>query len=260
MDFRNLIEPFAKLPKSAAYGLLAAEAVVALVAWHLSGDGLIPDPLKVGTALMKVVTSPTFMSNFIASLFLTFKGMGISIVIALVISYLSLVPLFKPLADLVVRLRYLTLTGLIVLFMFITQNGSQLKIGLLIFGIVPFFVTSLLGIIRDIDTQEVELCRTLRMGSWRTLWEVVIVGRLDQVLEVMRQNFAIAWMMITMVEGLSMSEGGLGTMLIKSNKYLDISTVFALLIVIFLVGLFFDWLLGRLRVWLFPYTRLETAK
>jgi ABC-type nitrate/sulfonate/bicarbonate transport system permease component len=260
MNLRNLVQPFAKLPGSAVGGLLVAEAAVALLAWHFSGDGLIPGPLVVGSSLIKVLGSATFMENFLASLFLTFKGMGISILIALVISYLSIVPLFKPLADLVVRLRYLTLTGLIFLFTLITQNGSQLKIGLLIFGIVPFFVTSLLAIIKDIDRQEVELCRTLRMGPWRTMWEVVIVGRLDQVLEVMRQNFAIAWMMITMVEGLSMSEGGLGTMLIKSNKYIDLGTVFALLIVIFLVGLFFDWLLGRLRAWLFPYTRVQTAK
>ncbi|MBP7513750.1 MAG: ABC transporter permease subunit [Flavobacteriales bacterium] len=257
---RSLFEPFAKLPKSAVWGLLAAEALVALLAWQLSGDGLIPGPLKVGASLVKVLGSAAFMENFLASLFLTFKGMGISILIALVISYLSIVPVFKPLADLVVRLRYLTLTGLILLFMLLTQNGGQLKISLLMFGIIPFFVTSLLAIIGDIDRQEVELCRTLRMGSWRTLWEIVIVGRLDQVFEVMRQNFAIAWMMITMVEGLSMSEGGLGTMLIKSNKYMDISTVFALLIVIFLVGLFFDWLLGRLRAWLFPYTRVQLAK
>ncbi len=257
---RSLIEPFAKLPKTAVWGLLAAEAIVALIAWELSGEGLIPGPVKVGSALVKVLGSAAFMENFIASLFLTFKGMGISILIALVISYLSLVPLFKPLADLVVRLRYLTLTGLIFLFMMLTQNGGQLKLSLLIFGIVPFFVTSLLSIIADIDRQEQELCKTLRMGPWRTLWEIVIVGRLDQVLDVMRQNFAIAWMMITMVESLSMSEGGLGTMLIKSNKYMDISTVFALLIVIFLVGLFFDWLLGRLRAWLFPYTRLQIAK
>lgn len=260
INWRSFVEPFAKIPKSAAYGLLAAEALVALVAWHLSGEGLIPDPLTVGRSLVKVVTSATFMENFLASLFLTFKGMGISIVIALAIAYLSVVPVFKPIADLVVRLRYLTLTGLIFLFTLLTQNGSQLKISLLIFGIVPFFVTSLLGIISEIDRQETELCKTLRMGTWRTLWEVVIVGRLDQVFEVMRQNFAIAWMMITMVEGLSMSEGGLGTMLIKSNKYIDLGTVFALLIIIFLVGLFFDWLLGRLRAWLFPYTRVQLAK
>lgn len=261
MNFlRSLVEPFAKLPRTAVWGLLAAEVIVALVIWQLSGGGLIPGPIEVGSSLVKVATSASFMSNFLESLFLTFKGMGISILIALVISYLSVVPLFKPLADLVVRLRYLTLTGLIFLFMLITNNGSQLKISLLIFGIVPFFVTSLLSIIGDIDRQETELCKTLRMGPWRTLWEVVIVGRLDQVLEVMRQNFAIAWMMITMVESLSMSEGGLGTMLIKSNKYIDLGTVFALLIIIFLIGLFFDWLLGRLRAWLFPYTRVQLAK
>ena len=257
---RSLFEPFAKLPKSAVWGLLAAEAVVALLIWEISGEGLIPGPGKILSSFFKVIVSPTFMENFLASLFLTFKGMGISIVIALVISYLSIVPLFRPLADLVVRFRYLTLTGLIFLFTLLTSNGGQLKISLLIFGIVPFFVTSLLGIIKDIDRQEVELCRTLRMGPWRTMWEVVIVGRLDQVLEVMRQNFAIAWMMITMVEGYSMGEGGLGTMLIKSNKYIDMGTVFALLLVIFLVGLFFDWLLGRLRAWLFPYTRVQLAK
>ncbi|MBC7451200.1 MAG: nitrate ABC transporter permease, partial [Cytophagales bacterium] len=89
---------------------------------------------------------------------------------------------------------------------------------------------------------------------------VVIIGRLDQVFEVMRQNFAIAWMMITMVEGLSMSEGGLGTMLIKSNKYIDLGTVFSILIIIFLLGIFFDFLLGQLRYWLFPYTKLEKSK
>ena len=257
---RSLIEPFANLPKTAVWGLLAAEAIIALIAWELSGEGLIPGPAAIISSFFKVIGSAAFMENFLASLFLTFKGMGISIVIALVIAYLSLVPLFKPLADLVVRLRYRTLTGLIFLFSLLTSNGSQLKISLLIFGIVPFFVTSLLSIISDIDRQEQELCKTLRMGPWRTLWEIVIVGRLDQVLEVMRQNFAIAWMMITMVEGLSMSEGGLGTMLIKSNKYIDMGTVFALLLVIFLVGLFFDWLLGRLRAWLFPYTRVQIAK
>ena len=75
--------------------------------------------------------------------------------------------------------------------------------------------------------------------------------------QVMRQTVAIAWMMITMVEGLSMSEGGLGTMLIKSSKYIDLGTVFAILTIIFVVGIFFDFLLGQLRYWLFPYTKLQ---
>ena len=98
------------------------------------------------------------------------------------------------------------------------------------------------------------------MNSWQTLQEVIIIGRLDQVIEVVRQNFAIAWMMITMVEGLSMSEGGLGTLLIKSNKFIDLGTVFAILIIIFLIGVCFDFLLAKMRIWLFPYTNLQLRK
>ena len=186
--------------------------------------------------------------------------MGISIIIALVVCYLSLIPFFNPIAKFIIKCRYLTLTGLIFLFTLLTSNGSNLKLSLLIFGIVPFFVTSLLSIIDSINEQEYELCKTLRMNNWQTLLEVIIIGRLDQVIEVMRQNFAIAWMMITMVEGLSMSEGGLGTMLIKSNKYIDLGTVFAVLIIIFIMGVFFDFTLAKIRSWFFPYTKLQMRK
>ena len=67
-------------------------------------------------------------------------------------------------------------------------------------------------------------------------------------------------MMITMVEGLNMSEGGLGTMLIKSNKYIDLGTVFAILVIIFTIGVCFDLLLKQLRLWFFPYTKLQVIK
>jgi NitT/TauT family transport system permease protein len=164
-------------------------------------------------------------------------------------------PFFKPIANFIVKCRYLTLTGLIFLFTLLTKDGSQLKISLLIFGIVPFFVTSLVSIFNQIDQQEFDLCKTLRMGSFETLWEVIIIGRLDKVFEVMRQNFAISWMMITMVEGLSMSEGGLGVMLIKANKYVDLGSVFAILVFVLSLGILFDFLLGAARKWFFPYAK-----
>jgi NitT/TauT family transport system permease protein len=66
--------------------------------------------------------------------------------------------------------------------------------------------------------------------------------------------------MITMVEGLSMSEGGIGTLLIKYNKYNDLTNVLALQLVIFIIGLCFDYLLGSMRYWLFPYSKLKTAE
>jgi sulfonate transport system permease protein len=95
----------------------------------------------------------------------------------------------------------------------------------------------------------------VRPDRWESLCEVIIVGKADQVFEVVRQNFAIAWMMITMVEGLNMSEGGIGALMIKDNKYNDLPHVLALQAVILGLGLGFDYLLGLLRHWLFPYTK-----
>jgi len=252
-----IFEPLRRVNKQTILILIISEAVLALLVWQAAGGGgLIPSPLKVGKSMIEIFSSKEFGDDLFASLGLTLKGMFYSIIIALIVSYLALIPFFKPVATFITKCRYLTLTGLIFLFTLLTQNGHQLKLGLLIFGIVPFFVTSLMSIFNNINEQEFDLCKTLRMNNWQALWEVVILGRLDQVFEVMRQNFAISWMMITMVEGLSMSEGGLGTMLIKSNKYIDLGKVFGILFIILLLGISFDYLLGKIRVWLFPYTNL----
>lgn len=88
---------------------------------------------------------------------------------------------------------------------------------------------------------------------------MIVIGKADQVFEILRQNFAISWLMITMVEGLSMSEGGIGTLLIKFNKYNDLTNVLAIQLAIFVIGLCFDYLLGTLRHWLFPYSKFKIA-
>jgi len=258
LSLKNVFVPFGYINKTTAISLIIGEIVIALVAWQLSGGGLIPTPTKILTSLSTILASNNFYENLFATMGLITQGMGISIVLALLISYLASIPFFLPIAKFVMKCRYLTLTGLIFLFTLLTSNGHQLKISLLIFGIVPFFVTSLVSVIAEISTEEYELSKSLRMSNWEAWYEIVILGRLDQVFEVMRQNFAISWIMITMVEGLNMSEGGLGTMLIKSNKYIDLGTVFGLLVIIFLIGVLSDYFLALLRFWFFPYTRFKT--
>jgi ABC-type nitrate/sulfonate/bicarbonate transport system permease component len=257
---KRFFEPLHSLKWRQYLLLVGLQLAIVLTVWELRGGGLIPGPSKIITAFFHLLSTPAFYENLMASLSLTATAMIISIIVALFISYLAFIPFFKPLSDFVMKCRYLTLTGLIFLFTLITQNGGQLKLSLLVFGIVPFFVTSMLSILSSIYKEEFDLCRTLRMSRWRSWWETIIVGRLDQVFEVMRQNFAIAWLMITMVEGLSMSEGGLGTMMIKSNKYIDLGNVFSILLVILLFGVAFDYLLGLSRRWIFPYTRFQVEE
>jgi NitT/TauT family transport system permease protein len=238
--------------------MVALQVVITLLLWQTASNGLIPTPGKVAGAFFELLPTKLLLDNLLVSLLLTLKAMLYSIMITLLFAYLSVIPFFKSIARFVVKCRYLTLTGLIFVFTLLTKDGSQLKLSLLVFGIVPFFVTSFLAVIINIDKQEYDLCKTLGYTSWQTLYEVIIVGKADQVFEILQQNFAISWLMITMVEGLNMSEGGIGALLIKYNKYNDLTNVLALQLVIFLIGLFFDFFFGTIRQWLFPYTKLQT--
>lgn len=251
-----MFTPFEKISRTTALTMVLVQVIVLLSVWQSFPAGLIPSPLRIGEALGGLLTSSLLWDNVLVSLLLTLKALVFSVAITLFFSYLSVVPFFRPLAQFIVKCRYLTLTGLIFIFTLLTRDGSQLKLSLLVFGIVPFFTTSFMSVIMHTNAQEFELCQTLGYGRWQSLYEVIVVGKADQVFEIVRQNFAIAWMMITMVEGLSMSEGGVGTLLIKYNKYNDLVHVMSLQVVIFGLGLFFDYLLGRLRYWLFPYTKL----
>jgi NitT/TauT family transport system permease protein len=251
-----MFKPFEKINRTTALTLVVLQVIVLLSLWQSLPAGLIPSPLKIVEGLGGLLTSSLLWDNVLVSLILTLKALFFSVLITLAFAWLSVVPFFRPIAQFIVKCRYLTLTGLIFIFTLLTSDGSQLKLSLLVFGIVPFFTTSFLSVIVQINTQEFELCQTLGYSRWQSLYEVIIIGKADQVFEIVRQNFAIAWMMITMVEGLSMSEGGIGTLLIKYNKYNDLVHVIGLQVVIFGLGLFFDYLLGMLRTWFFPYTKL----
>jgi len=252
----GMFKPFEKINRQTFLIMVLLQVTVTLLCWQLGSGGLIPSPLRILDAFGQLMGSRLLLDNVLASLLLTLQAMFYSILITLAFSYGSVIPFFNSIAQFIVKCRYLTLTGLIFVFTLLTRDGSQLKLSLLISGIVPFFTTSFLAVIVHINKQEFELCQTLGYNRWQTLYEVIIVGKADQVFEILRQNFAIAWMMITMVEGLSMSEGGIGVLLIKYNKYNDLTHVLALQFVIFGIGLCFDYLLGCLRRWLFPYTKL----
>lgn len=256
----NFIRPFGSIPKKYFLMLVLAETILFVLVWYRFGMALIPTPFDVLKTIVELLKSSLFYESLVTSSFLTVEAMFFSSLIALIFSYGYFITPVKPITFFVLKFRFVPLSGLVFLFTLMTSNGSQLKLWLLIFGMVPFFTTSLISNFDSINTQEYDLCKTLRMNSWRTWLEVVIVGRLDQVVEAMRQNFAITWLMITMIEGLSMSEGGLGVMLIKTNRPINLSKAFALLIVIFFVGMLFDFLLGKIRSWLFPYTNLQVLK
>jgi NitT/TauT family transport system permease protein len=80
------------------------------------------------------------------------------------------------------------------------------------------------------------------------------------MMNAVKQNFAIAWTMLTFAEGLVRSDGGVGAMMLNENKHLQLDSVFAIQMSLFFLGILIDYLFGVIRNLCFPYADLATQK
>jgi ABC-type nitrate/sulfonate/bicarbonate transport system permease component len=253
MDWKSIITPFGKLSRRTYLIMVIVQVGLVLFLFEAFHSPIVPPPSEIFGSLVGLVQSTDFWNNAFNSLIVTIEAMSFSIILTGLIVYLSTIPFFKPLAQLISRLRYLTLTGLVYLFIVFTNDMGQLKLSLLMFGIVPYFTTSFLSTINAVPQQQLDKARVNRMTPWESLLEVIVIGKVDNLFEVMRQNFAISWMMITTVEAYDMSEGGIGTLFIKGNRAHDLPLLFAMLLVVLGIGLLTDFLLSWARTSLFKY-------
>jgi NitT/TauT family transport system permease protein len=79
---------------------------------------------------------------------------------------------------------------------------------------------------------------------------------MDYVLESIRQNLAIVWMMLISVESILMAAGGLGFLIKNSDKSGNQGRVIALQIIILLIGITLDFLLTYLRKLIFRFSKI----
>ena len=256
----DLFRPNKSIGKRSWVVMITLQVVLAIGLWFALSSVLLPTPIEILAALKRLTTEDTLIQELFTSMWLSIKSMLIAVVISLLISYATVMPFFRPFAFLVSKFRFLTLVGLSFVFTLLTHSGHQLKVSLMVFGITVFFVTNMVAEIQNIGRNEFNHARTLRMPEWQVVWEVVILGRFHQVFELIRQNFAIAWMMLTMVEGISRAEGGIGTMLLNQNKHFHLDAVFAIQLVILIVGMLMDYLIGFAKNMFCPYASLTLER
>jgi NitT/TauT family transport system permease protein len=240
--------------------LIAAQAGAALVFWWLSPLEVLPNPAEVVTALRGLWLEQGLGRELITSFTTNLEALAITLVISLVLSYLTVVPFFRPIGAAVSKGRFLGLIGLTFLFTLLVGGGHPLKVSLLVFGMTVFFVTSMIDVVAAIPKEAFDHARTLRMSEWRTVWEVVVLGTKDKAIELLRQNAAIGWMMLTMVEGIARSEGGVGALLLNQNKHFHLAEVFAIQLLILLVGILQDYGIGVLKRLVSPYAELTLER
>lgn len=237
--------------------ILAAQVGLALLLWWTAPAAVLPKPLEVLSALGELWAERGLGRELFGSLLTSLEALALTAAISLPLSYAAVVPALRPLAFAASKGRFLGLVGLTFAFTLAVGGGHSLKLALLVFGMSVFLITSLAAEVAGIAQSRFDHARTLRMSEGRVVWEVVVLGTADRALELLRQNAAIGWTLLTMVEGLVRSEGGVGAMLLNQNKHFHLPEVFAIQVAILGVGVLQDYALGALRRLVCPYAELR---
>jgi NitT/TauT family transport system permease protein len=258
MNFRDALVPNGRVSKRVHLMLGVGTLVLILIMWTMR-PAFLPGPADVIRAYPRLMDQGLLQQLFV-SLTTNFQAIALSCLLTIPLAYLTVLPIARPLVRAISKMRFLGLTGLVVLFTLTFGGGHALKVALLVFGMGVFLVTSLYDVVEAIPKEEFDHARTLRMSPWGSVVEVVVLGHLDAVLDAVRQNAAMGWVMLTLVEGLVRFEGGLGSMMLAEDKHIALDAVFAIQLMVLIVGVLQDFALSWLRKILCPYAALTLER
>jgi NitT/TauT family transport system permease protein len=254
--YRDILTPNAEVPPGISVLLRFIWIFMATVLWILLKPAVMPTPLEVLASIPTLLTTGGLGDALKTSFITNILALAASAAIALPIAYLSRVPVVRPLAFAVSQLRFLSPAVFLLLLLFMVGSGPTVKIALVVLGEVFFLATGMINVVQGIPQAEFDEARVLRMSEWMSMWYVTIRGTLDRALELIRDNAAIGWSMLMMVEGIVRSEGGVGVLLLNQERYMRFDAVYGIALMVLIVGVGQDWILKEVRGWACPHTRL----
>lgn len=218
-------------------------------------SGILPSPWKVLTSFSELFADNELLRNAGLSIGLNLSGYLEAIAICLPVGFIiGLMTKFRfAFQEQIASLRYVPLTALIGLFIVWFGIGAGMKIHFLAFGILIYLLPIMVQRIDEVDDVYLKTVHTLGATDWQILKTVYIPSVLSRLSDDIRVLTAVSWTYIIVAEGTG-SQGGLGDLIWKAGlRQGRTDKVFALLIIIMIIGVVQDRLFVRLDKALFPY-------
>lgn len=238
---KKIFTPFEIVDKKVLTTIALFQLALLFLYWQygISDTSFFPKLGDIFLALKELWNNGLFY-HILSSLALCGKAILIGIFISSILAYFSTIPFFKPIIKFLSQLRNNPIQGFTLFLTTATGGGRSLQIAMLVIFMSFYFITALASIIAEIPEEDINRRKAMKMGRWRILWEVAIKDRADYLFEVIRQNISIMLMMLVSVEAMYKSFGGIGALITDSNRGLNFPKIFALQIVIFILGISID--------------------
>lgn len=228
----------------------------------LVNTGILPKPYDVLQSFVELFNERELVKNTFRSLGYNLSGYIEAILIAVPVGFLlGLIPavrgLFRQPID---ALRYIPLPAAIGLFISMFGLGTGLKVHFLAFGIVIYLIPVVVQRINEVQSVYLKTVYTLGATSWQTIRTVYIPAVMSKLSDDIRVLTAISWTYIIIAESIG-GEGGLGAMIWRiGQRQGRIDIVYALLIIIIIIGILQDKLFMRVDREFFPHKYVSKDK
>lgn len=215
---------------------------------------ILPKPMSVISSFGELSSRYNVIHELLYSIKLCFLGYIEAIAISIPLGFfIGLFPLPKALfSSWVDSVRFLPLTAVTGLFIAWFGIELNMKVHFLSFGIIIYLLPIIVKRINDVEKIHLQTAWTIGCTNWQTFRYVYLPSVMSKLFSDIGVIVAVSWSYIVVAELIN-SEGGVGSLIFKSVKQGRMDMVFALLILIILVGFMND-LIFRFLDWLFfPY-------
>lgn len=209
---------------------------------------ILPAPGAVFGSFGELYMEKGLMRNLFTSLKLNILGYLLAIASALVLGFvIGLFPLFRSLLSRYIdAIRFIPLAAVTGLFIAWFGIDTNMKVQFLAFGIFVFLLPVVVQRIDEVEKTYTQTAYTLGASKWQIIRHVFWPHVNSRIIDDIRVLTAISWTYIIVAELVNTDGGGIGTMIFKAQRISRLDQVFALLVVIVIIGflqdLFFVWL------------------
>ena len=219
----------------------------------------MPPPEKVLAGLYLLLVEDAFIVDIGISIWRIAVSFGLACLVAVPLGILmgSFQRIEAFVNPLVSAWRYLPAPSFIPLLLMWFGTGDGQKIALLFIGVIWFLITIIMDHVKGVRRELIETAMTLGGNRRQILYTVVIPASMPNIVVAMRQMLAVSWTYLVIAEIVAATTG-IGAVMMRAKRFLHVEKIIAGILVIGLLGLFFDFLFRFFHRRLFPY--LESGR
>jgi NitT/TauT family transport system permease protein len=215
---------------------------------------VLPSPSEVLLAFPVLHFEEALVRSAVMSLYRVMAGFALAALVAIPLgllmgTYPELKHFCTPVLD---PLRFLPISALVPLFIVWFGIDDEQKIVFLFVGIFVYLLPLVVEAVEHVDEVYLQTATTLGASPAQLVRHVLVPGSLPAIGEALRVMNGIGWTYVILAEVIN-ARYGLGALITVAGKRGHVDQIFALVLVILVIGVVTDWIIRMLNTRLFAW-------